>query len=340
MGISVTKARILTLFFTNIFLGIHLVTFGISLYTQLWKNPAQGRPTKKLLVAVTLAMGIIGVLDASLDAALNIQVWTTDNVSLFSDVAYWINVVKDSDKAIQPLIGDGILTYRCWVVWERRWKAVVVSVVLWFAGLGVSLGVIAKSAMLKGFDGINAPSLTPFLGAAYTLTVALNIITTSLIVYRIWIVSREVRRYIAGGDRLTYVIRIIIESGALYSVTALVTLLTAVSKSNADYIMGNVLVQMTGICFNLIIVRFEQNLADRNQVVSTHTHSRTPPVTTATASSRRKTSQVHAVPMLNITRSQSSEAKVTDSADKPAILSIDEESSVPATGKTDLSWNV
>ncbi|OCH91913.1 hypothetical protein OBBRIDRAFT_487581 [Obba rivulosa] len=338
MGISVTKARILTLFFTNIFLGIHLVTFGVSLYTQLWKNPANGRPIKRLLVAVTLAMGIIGMLDAGLDVALNIKVWTSGNVSLFSDVAYWINVVKDSDKAIQPLIGDGILTYRCWVVWERRWQAIVVSTILWFAGLAVSIAVIAKSAMLKGFTGINAPSLTPFLGAAYTLTVALNILTTSLIVYRIWIVSRDVRRYIAGQDKLTYIIRIIIESGALYSITALVTLLTAVSKSNADYIMGNALVQMTGICFNLIIIRFDQNLADRNQVISVHTTSRSPPVTTVTSGGRRKTGQVHAVPMIHIVHSQSQD-KQTDVTDKETLTTQDQEISLPPTTKPDVSWS-
>ncbi|EMD36522.1 hypothetical protein CERSUDRAFT_95817 [Gelatoporia subvermispora B] len=216
-------------------------------------------------------MGIIGMLDASLDVVLNIKVWTADNVSLFLNVAYWMNVLK----AIQPLIGDDILVrnrvqlafssdsynapqiYRCWIVWERRWTAIIVPVVSWFAGLGASLELIARSATTNNVDGINAQSLTPFIGAAYTLTVALNIIATSLIVYRICTVSCDVRQYIAGHDRLHYVIRIIIESGALYSATAVLTLFTTISKCNADYIMANVLVQMTGICFNLIIIRFD-----------------------------------------------------------------------------------
>lgn len=94
MSLSVSEARLLTLFFTDILLGIHLVTFVISLWTQLVKRPTRGWKVNWLLVAVTLLMGTIGILDAGIDLALNIRVWTSGDVSLFTDLSYWMNVIE------------------------------------------------------------------------------------------------------------------------------------------------------------------------------------------------------------------------------------------------------
>ncbi|OCH85478.1 hypothetical protein OBBRIDRAFT_739850 [Obba rivulosa] len=248
MGISLTEARVLALFFTDIFLGIHLVTLALSLWIQLSKNGLRGIKTKWLLVFVTLIMGFIGVEDAALDAVLNVQVWTSGNLALFTDRASWINIVK---------------IYRCWIVYERRWLAVALPILLWTASAVVSTIFMVLAVVTKSSSGVNAMSLTPWVAASFSITVVLNIITTSLITIRIWNVSKAIRPYIVGQNKVVYVVRIIIESGLLYTLTAIIMLATSVAKTNADYIPGDVLVQMTGIAFNLIIIRFDHNLADR-----------------------------------------------------------------------------
>ncbi|EMD32281.1 hypothetical protein CERSUDRAFT_118980 [Gelatoporia subvermispora B] len=211
-------------------------------------------------------MGIIGIEDAALDAVLNVRVWTTGDLGMFTDRASWINIVKNINQFVQPLIGDAILIYRCWVVYERRWIAVALSVLLWVGSCVVSTIFMVLAADVKSSSGVNASSLTPWVAASFSLTVVLNVITTSLITLRIWSVSRDIRPYIVGHNRITYFVRIIVESGLLYTTTAVIMLATSVAKTNADYIPGDVLVQMTGIAFNLIIIRFDHNLADRNMV--------------------------------------------------------------------------
>jgi len=277
MGISLTESRILALFFTDIFLGIHLVTLALSLWIQLYKNPARGMRTNWLLVAATVVMGIIGVVDAALDAVLNVHVWTGGDLELFTDRASWINIIKNFDQFVQPLIGDAILIYRCWMVFERGWLAISLPILLWIATFVTSMMFMVLAAMTNSSSGVNATSLTPWVASAFSLTVILNIITTSLITIRIWNVSRYIRPHIVGQSKVAWMIRVIIESGLLYTLTAIIMLATSVAKTNADYIPGDVLVQMTGIAFNLIIIRFDHNLADKN-MLQPHINARPVPL--------------------------------------------------------------
>lgn len=62
--------------------------------------------TNWLLVAATVVMGIIGVVDAALDAVLNVHVWTGGDLELFTDRASWINIIKVG----QCLTGSQALT--------------------------------------------------------------------------------------------------------------------------------------------------------------------------------------------------------------------------------------
>ncbi|EMD32283.1 hypothetical protein CERSUDRAFT_88299 [Gelatoporia subvermispora B] len=260
MSISLTLSRILTLFFTDVLLGIHLVTLSVTIWIQLWKNPARGLKTKWLLVAVPMTMGLIGTFDAVLDVVLNVEVWTSGDLGKFTDRASWINIMKIIDQFVQTLIGDAILVYRCWVVYDGRIMVIIASSLMWMATFVLSMLVIVRSAAIDTASGINDPSLKPYITSVFTLTVALNIITTSLIILRIMRIGGEVRQYIAGHRKMHYAIRIIVESGLLYTLTAFVMLVTVVTKTNADYIPADSLIQVTGIAFDLMIIRFDNHL--------------------------------------------------------------------------------
>ncbi|EMD36422.1 hypothetical protein CERSUDRAFT_106312 [Gelatoporia subvermispora B] len=324
MGLSLTEARLLALFFTDTFLGIHLVTMGMALWIQLHKDPARGKRTNWLLVIVTIIMGVVGILDATLDIVLNIRVWTTGDLTLFTERASWINIEKNVNQFVQPLIGDAILIYRCWVVYERRWMMIVVPALLWVATCVMSMFTMVLSADIASTSGINAAFLTPFISSAFSLTVALNIVTTSLIVLRIWNISRDVRRYSTGNNKVAFVVRIIIESGLLYTLTAVIILGTVVAKSNADYIPGDCLVQITGIAFNMIIIRFDDNLEEKSSLQS-HANSRAIPLGQLTATSTHRGTVVREIPQMRIHVSRDTEVdkgSLTDPVDTPGAWDV------------------
>ncbi|OCH90100.1 hypothetical protein OBBRIDRAFT_835305 [Obba rivulosa] len=263
MALPIATARLLGIFFTDIFLAMQLITFFHSLWIQLFKRREKRRNRNWLLIAVTLAMGTIGVLNASTDLALNNQVLvvTGGDISLYTDLTYWMNLVQNCCMILQPIIGDAMLVYRFWAVYGRNWKATIPFVVLWLGASSMLATFFALSVQTQSPAGLNLPLFTPYIAAGLSLTAANNIIATSLIAHRLWTVSSAVRDHILGANGLQLVMRIVIESGLLYTVTIIVFLGTTVSRGNADYIFGGVVVQITAIAFHLMIIRVSNRLA-------------------------------------------------------------------------------
>ncbi|OCH89306.1 hypothetical protein OBBRIDRAFT_732881, partial [Obba rivulosa] len=197
----VPETRLIALLFASVFLGVHLVTLSICLWAPLGHKSTRNTSVNYLLVIVAVCMGIVGILDV-LAAAV-----TAGNFNLFSDVSSWHNQVKDVNQCVQLLIGDAVITYRCWIVYERKWQPVIVSIVIWTATLVTSIVFIERSALLTTSAGVNAP--------AHDIPI---------IVIRIWNASQNVRAWVQGRNRLAYVARISLESGLVYTTTAIVTL--------------------------------------------------------------------------------------------------------------------
>ena len=57
-----------------------------------------------------------------------------------------------------------------------------------------------------------------------------------LLAFRIWQVKRQSRQYL-GTNALSPLLRVVIESGAIYSMTVTAALITFVTKSNGVYVV-------------------------------------------------------------------------------------------------------
>ncbi|OCH89649.1 hypothetical protein OBBRIDRAFT_826431 [Obba rivulosa] len=306
MPLPIIQARIFTFMFSSFFLGVHLTTTTICLWALLVRNPSRGRKIHYGFLAVTLVMACIGSLDVSVDAVTNVRVWTTGDIKLFTDETQWMNLTKNIDISLQLLIGDAVLTYRCWIVYERKWLAIIPSLTIWLGSVSVAILLMVRSVTAIGSSGINAPSLVSVTAAQQALTVGLNTLTSSLIILRIWKVSSSIRMYMVGQDRLLYAIRVIAESGSMYAMSAAICLATILARSTAVYITADCLVQITGICFNLIIIRFDHNLASRSQV-DTELNSRAIPLSSLSPSARGMSNTARSARCMEIAVSQDTE---------------------------------
>ncbi|KAJ4473569.1 hypothetical protein J3R30DRAFT_3684633 [Lentinula aciculospora] len=118
------------------------------------------------------------------------------------------------------------------------------------------------------------PNITPSITAGWTMSLTNNIITTGIIVYSIWRVDKsnilygihaqesaiQESRSLFGSKKrqrtkLQNIIRIVIESGMIYTTTAFITFITFVVGSNSFYPTSDAELQILSIAFNLIIIR-------------------------------------------------------------------------------------
>jgi len=260
-------AQIIALFFGSLFHGAYLVSFFFGLRCLVWKNMAL-KPFSDIHWAMLMATATIFVaatLGLTLGMFRSIQAFILCTnpdaaVKVFTSTSDWVNIVKSVTIFVIICTGDGILIYRCWVVYDRRYSVIIFPSLLWIADTVCAIVLTWIEATIQAKSLVNVGKLKPFFTAYTGLTIPLNVITTSLIVLRIWHVDRENAKFRPRSQdkrqsTLQNVMRIMVESGLLYTAIAIVTFCTYVTGSFAFYISTAIQAPLTGIAFNLILIR-------------------------------------------------------------------------------------
>ncbi|KAF5310296.1 hypothetical protein D9619_010551 [Psilocybe cf. subviscida] len=294
-GFEEVPAQIVGLWMETLFYGIYLVTFVLCIQVLLWdsaharfKHP--GTWNRPLLVAALL-MFIFGTLDVALGLQHNLKAFwfgiqsgqIQGPADEFARISEWVNVMKLANYDAQTFIGDGILLYRCYMIYNRKWLVILVPGLLWLGTLAFSIVTIVIEATL-GTGVLNQSQLKPFITGTLSMTLAMNVITTSLMVYRIWNIQQRTNRRLSrlsGIDPYSRVLRVLIECGAIYTVSVIILFVCYLANNNAQLPVSDSIVQIIGITFNLIIINVGRGQHTRptdsdfstNYVISMPSHS-------------------------------------------------------------------
>jgi len=168
----------------------------------------------------------------------------------FSDVAQTLFVVRSTIYAAQTLLGDAVVIYRCFIVWQSVY-IILIPMLLWCSSAAMAAFLLYNMALAN-------PSSIFILGksidAFFACTLSSNMTSTGLLAYRIWKINGATSSSRVGGS-LVPIARVVADSGALYSVTLVVAMITFVSGSNSQFILVDMLVPIVAIAFYAIIIR-------------------------------------------------------------------------------------
>ncbi|PBK63168.1 hypothetical protein ARMSODRAFT_963394 [Armillaria solidipes] len=274
MALTEQEASIVALFLESAAWGVFLVTFGLCLRSLLSTKSGlkSWSEINRPMLLVCLTMPIFATLAVALNTIRALESLGPTGISeQFTNLGSAAEVLKFICVNMQTLIGDGILTYRCWIVYGKSWTVAAVPALLWIGTLVTTVLNIVVISHIHS-EALTAPtSLRPIISSFWGISIALNIITTCLIVARIYTVDRMAYRHSVTRlseshsgrlNGLQRTMRIIIESGAIYTSVAIITCVTYVSGSIAVYITSALEVQTAGIAFNLIIIRVHNRSHD------------------------------------------------------------------------------
>ncbi|KAH9941729.1 uncharacterized protein BXZ73DRAFT_41550 [Epithele typhae] len=165
--------------------------------------------------------------------------------------------------SVCDLFGDFILLYRCWVIWGRNYWVIVLPSLTAAGGLACIAG-FAHLVLALAPGELPPPAMIPLETAAYVLPLCTNVLTTGLILYRIWWASRlgGGRAMIANTRRIAVgAMAVVVESGLLYLVVQLIfVVLVALDSDGLDIVIG-LAVPVYGIAPTLIIIRVALGLS-------------------------------------------------------------------------------
>ncbi|KAM6494673.1 hypothetical protein JOM56_009296 [Amanita muscaria] len=159
--------------------------------------------------------------------------------------AFQIGIASLVVEVSTLLITDAVLIIRCWLVYQRSRRVAFFPLMLWLASP----------------NSINPVSLFT-VRLFYCCTCAINLYTTSAIVYQL---RRVARAHGSRSSILYRICRMVATTGILYTLTSLPLVMMAFlfPKHRPAYaICYTVNVLMAGITFNLLLIRVGQLRAE------------------------------------------------------------------------------
>ncbi|EJU01331.1 hypothetical protein DACRYDRAFT_22507 [Dacryopinax primogenitus] len=243
--------------------GVYGVLFGLCLWLVF--NHGQLHPVQ---LAALISLYVLATCHITLDFVRLIQGFVfTDSglprIYFFSNVALKINVAKDFLYITSLIIGDSVIVWRCWIVWRKKW-VVVAFPILMVVGEAIA-GYVAIGKYLSP-DLTTDTSIKPWGTAMFSISLATNILVTSLTAGRIWWISRTTNKLMAGtgaGTRSLAAITLIIESGLAITLAKIIEFATfqiafaGTVNMQAIYIMFELMPQLFGIVPTVIILSIQ-----------------------------------------------------------------------------------
>jgi len=185
-----------------------------------------------------------------------------------------IYLLKITLYIVQTFIGDSFVTYRLWVVWDSNKMLGIPLLISALGGLASGISALYFASRTTPDLPIFANDVRQTVVAFVAMTVFTNGVCTSLIALKIWMSERRISSFSTRSRNLFPIIRVVVESGAIYT-CSLIALLVTYMKSNFSYnIVMDMLVQLIGIVFTLIIVRIGMGVASEQTTMKSRiTHS-------------------------------------------------------------------
>ncbi|KAJ8085439.1 hypothetical protein PM082_004255 [Marasmius tenuissimus] len=272
--------------------GVYLIVFGLAIYVLTHRRNSLA-PRLYLWFTVVLftlntifvTFNAVGLIHQTIIMyeAVKTREWEpllnyladNDTIGIMWYVALDVAIVG------MNVIADWMLIHRCYVIWESRkmiaYPLAIISVII--NGLMVGSYVVLRlnSAGVKLPEGafMKANNIN---NGAFIAAAGFNFLLTLITAGRIWYITREACKVLGSPIRSRYktIVSIIMESGSLYTVTLLATIILyfTVDPKNTGGIPVDLAVlstQLSGLAPTIIIVRvaYSQSVDSVQQVVST-----------------------------------------------------------------------
>ncbi|KAJ7255198.1 hypothetical protein C8J57DRAFT_603448 [Mycena rebaudengoi] len=266
-------ARLIGLFINCVLYGILFTTFVLSIRSLLFsvsqsKIHLKSRyEIKYPIVAATALMFFISTFSAVMSLQEVLEAFIDydgpggareffHSLNMYRGWKHWIVAAED---AAQVIIGDAFLIYRCYVLHNMKWRAIVLPGSIWIAMSVICTLTAYREANLPKGSSLDDPSMRPLLTATLLLTLATSSMTTYLIIRRL--VSIQSHPELRGDIQphfLSRVAKLFFESGLLYTLSIIASLGVYITGNQLEYVATGAMIHIVPISCNLLLVRINR----------------------------------------------------------------------------------
>ncbi|THV04189.1 hypothetical protein K435DRAFT_791210 [Dendrothele bispora CBS 962.96] len=279
--LSVAQAELIGLIVHSCLFGIYIILFAQNLPLAVHSNfVSKIRNTNKFLFTANFLLFIFIFLHWIIQIHRSQKAFIS-NAGKPGDPAtvYYafpadpMNLLKETLYLTQTFIADCTMIYRLWIVYNKKHYVVIGPIMIMMLFVVSAIGAVIALARTTPEENIFVSTAGRWAAMLFPSTVATNILTTSLITYRVWRIHSQVHSMvISSGPNLLSILHIMIESATLYTTTAILLLIGYMAKSTWQFIVIDMISPIIGISFTLMSVRVNRsgsaNASQNTQVVS------------------------------------------------------------------------
>ncbi|KAJ7439066.1 hypothetical protein B0H11DRAFT_2103248 [Mycena galericulata] len=252
--------------------GCFFVVFFIGVYIHFGFHKGQSLHNK-IMFCISVLMFIIATMHLAINVFRLIRGYVDFALAPGGPAGYigtlnrWDHMMKDTLYATQSMVGDAAAIYRCWILWSRDYRVIVIPASLLMITIGSGYYITDVLYPRENPDAsIFSPTLLKFITLFYAIAVTQNIITTGLMSWRLWQGERRIGGHRLGESTLMPILRILIESAALYLFVEILLLATYAVNYNVQYIILESVTPIAGLTFSLITIRI--NLRSQKKIAN------------------------------------------------------------------------
>ncbi|KAF8640860.1 hypothetical protein AX17_000508 [Amanita inopinata Kibby_2008] len=259
-------------FVTGVGYGVQLVLYTMcALY--LWSQRSRRGKNMLFLLAYITVLLILESMFASVGARTVEDVYVNNRNYPGGPWAYFLatqylpeNVIFYASLFVLTFLSDLLVLWRCWVIWTSSGKFVAYAVVAFPVILLLSSFVLGTIWTLQSSQpGLSLYSAVPiaFGTAYYVVSLSVNVVVTVLIILRLILHRRVILESLPAEHAKHYLslATIVVESAALYSVFALIFIISYALNNPINQIFLAVSSSCQQIAGYLIIFRLAQGRA-------------------------------------------------------------------------------
>jgi len=252
----------------GILYGFSLLMFGMTVWV-LTRRKKLGEYNVAMLVVAFLLL-ILSTMHMVVDIVRIFRGFVTlrdtgKTLDFFGDISQMTFIFKNSVYTFQTVLGDSVVIYRAYVVWQSFWP-IVLPITILGGVIATAIGSVLNASLAT--PGSPLPVFEragSWITAFFSSTLACNFIGTLTLAFRLWVLERKMRKVRSNRRSLIPIVLICVDSGLLYSVFLLSALILLVRGSRAQFIVLDMISPIISISFYAIILRVELEKANREQ---------------------------------------------------------------------------
>ncbi|KAF8627678.1 hypothetical protein AX15_004306 [Amanita polypyramis BW_CC] len=264
MAISVSTAELIGTFLETLGYGVYL-TVGPQAFLALRRKQLDRGHT--IYLYLTMIITFILVTSHFIIDLIRAFVAFTAHTDIpyapelyYADLSSTLCIAKSSTVAATTLVADILLIYRTLIVWGRKWWILILPAILYILDVGASIWFVRSLQQTKNISVVVETAAFARSRFFFASTLAVNLLCTCLIAYKIWTIQNKMTKYTGFDNRVRNVFSIILESAAIYTADLACMIILVAVRSGALFIFLNSMAPLIGLVFTFIVLRTSSNI--------------------------------------------------------------------------------